>query len=599
MIEGVLIMLTVVLTVASVIAIIVTAARDRSPAAADPGIGTVRRLFLYLLAAAGLVTAANGASWLVQAAFGVLTPLADLSRATTVALGIALTTVGTPTWLVFWLLAQRSVRDHPVEVRYLMRKLYLYGLMTGAAIATLVAAVRVLAWALGATAFDPAPMATLVVWGAIWVGHGALEAREGQATDVARIVRQLHTYVLLLLGLTSMAFAGADVIRQVLAAAYDAWFGGPLVFSSQPVLWDDAVRVGIAGTLVGGALWGGYGQRVARPDRDGWPRTAYLYAFGILPGTVAVVAATSVGLYQLLQWGFGVPGVATAYERFAVLPGVLATLVVAGGVWGFHGVVARREAAAAPIRARAGRRISGHLLAAVGLGALVTGLTYLISTVLGLLASTSGPNLRGDRWRDPLILAVTLLAVGAPLWASAWRGLQRRARADPAEERPALTRRVYLYAITTASVVAAQVASSVELYRWLAAVLGDDAVARTSWLFRAREGLAIAATAAAVGVFHALVLRADRRTAPAALEAEVPAAPDVVLLVRGTDVAAARAWARDQAGRVTIWVRAEEGPATFAPAAVERALEAVPDGVPRALVRADLDAVEVVAVRSD
>ena len=108
--------------VAAVLSVAATArdARDeRAPD--DPGIGTVRRLFVYVLAFLGLMFAATGVSLLITGVLEVVIERVIVSqRSEALSTALAFTVVGTPAWVVFALLAQRSLAQHPAEAWALM-----------------------------------------------------------------------------------------------------------------------------------------------------------------------------------------------------------------------------------------------------------------------------------------------------------------------------------------------------------------------------------------------------------------------------------------------------------------------------------------------
>ena len=590
MILGIPFALMLLLVVGSAIAVIVVAARDRNPPL-DPGMGTVRRLFVYLLAALGLVAGANGVTWLLQAVAGAALGVAELTSDTTIALGVALGAVGVPAWLAFWGVARRSIRADAHEARFLLRQVYLYVLLTAALATATVAAVEVVAAALGVATRSPvAPAAVLVVWLAVWAFHGRVESGEPPATEAGRTLRLLHVYVVAVVALAVLALATGSAVRLVLDEAYRTLVGQPALWSTSAPLASDALRLAVASALVAGAVWWWYGYRLARPASDGWPRAVATYAFGVFPGAAAVVAAVSVLVYQALQVAFGA---GPAVERFAVLPLVLASIVVGGGVWAVHDARARAEAVLDPDQARAGRRISSHLLATIGLVAVAVGLIQALVAAFGALAP-AGATLRGDAWRDPTILALTLLAVGGPLWVDRWRSLQRGARAAAEVERAAVARRVYLTLAFGIGVAAGLVAASVALYEIVVAVLGGRGLAV---LWDVRVPLATALVASAVGGYHGAVLREDREAlAAAAPRPARRARPEVLVLARRSDEAAVRLLEAGWGGGVTVGWRLDDG---GPPAAVD--VEALLDRLeevasPRVAVVVGSDLVEVVPV---
>lgn len=589
MIVGILLLLVSFLAVGSAVAVVLAAARDRV-ARADPGLGTARRFFVYLLAALGLVASANGVAWLLQALVGVVVRAPELTRDTTIALGVALTAVGVPAWLAFWGVAQRAVRAKPHEAAFLLRQVYLYGMLSASLATAAVAAAEVLAAVLGVASRHPAaPVATFVVWAAVWALLARVERAEPPATEAGCTLRLLHVYGVAVVALAVLALATGSALQQALDAAYRTLVGQAPLWSTTSPLASDVLRLAAATAAVAAVVWWWYGHRLARPATDGWPRAAATYAFGIFPGAAAVVGAASVLLYQALQAGFGA---GTAVERFAVLPGVVATFVVGGGVWAVHDARARAEAALDPDPARAGRRTSDHLLATIGLIAVAVGLVQALAAAFGALAPAAA-TLAGDAWRNPTILALTLLAVGGPLWALVWRRLQRCAYAEP-DERAAGARRLYLTIAFGVGVAAALVAASAALYEVVVAVLDGRGLAV---LGDVRFGLATALVAAAVGGYHGAVLREDRAALAAAPRAVARAHPEVVVLARRGDAEVVRRLEARWGAGVTVWWR-EDGDAPEARDLDVEALAARLEGVaaPRAIVWMGTEGVEVVPV---
>ena len=91
----------------------------------DEGIGSVRRLFIYALALIGVTFAAVGISMITEGTLDALVgDVLLLERREGLAVALAFTVVGTPAWLLFMLLAQRSVASHAVERRSQARRLY-------------------------------------------------------------------------------------------------------------------------------------------------------------------------------------------------------------------------------------------------------------------------------------------------------------------------------------------------------------------------------------------------------------------------------------------------------------------------------------------
>src|SRR3972149_6839027 len=230
------------LVLVGIVAVIVASARH-GVQEADQGIGTVRRIFVSVLSLAGLATSGLGMVLLVRFLLDSVFGRAALAvEQSTLALGIALTVVGTPVWLGFWWMAHRAVRAHPVERRALARKVYLYVILGGAALASAGGAISFLQWALGTGDFSGTPPALVLVWGALWAHHWRLEDQEGELTDVTITIRRLYIYLLALFGLALLATGAGSVLRLALDGAYRSLFGAPTLVAGAHPGWRARTR---------------------------------------------------------------------------------------------------------------------------------------------------------------------------------------------------------------------------------------------------------------------------------------------------------------------------------------------------------------------
>ena len=351
-----------------------------------PGIGTVRRLFYYGLAFVALMVAASGVILLVS---GIVEGLSGarvlLGNGTELALGLALTLVGTPIWLFQWRFAQRATAEFPVETRAISRKLYVYVVMGVAAALGALGAVWLLSWVLGAREFEGTFVAFPIVWGAVWALHWRTATLERESTEGGRTVRRLYLYLAALYGLSILAVSVGSVLHQALGAAYDGLFEPGATLAGGRTVWGDAARTSVASAVVGGALWWWHWLRQARGDVESVLRQVYLYLFAVLGGAIAVVSALSVVLYRALQWVIGEPEAAAAGDHFRFLAATLGTLVVGGAVWVYHWAVSQEEAGAGIGGPGGARRVYNYLVAALGLGTLAGGLVILFATFLTLI----------------------------------------------------------------------------------------------------------------------------------------------------------------------------------------------------------------------
>ncbi len=491
---------------------------------ADPGIGVLRRLYYYVLGLAALSVGASGVSLvlrgLLETASGERTLAGGESQ---LALALALTLVGVPLWLYLWSLAQRSVRQHPVEAGALIRKLYVYLVLGGAAAIAAGSLAEFSAALLGVGDFRLGGLAAPVVMAGVWALHWRNETVEGQPTEVARLARRLYVYITAGYGLVMASVGAGMTLAGLLTAAYDA-AAGTAVLAPGGVPWGREAREGAALVLVGGAWWAWHWFRLANADGPSDLRQIYLYVFAVLAGAVTGVVGLSLILQGTLQWAIGDAEAATAASHFRLIPGALTALVLGAGVWGYHAAVIHDEPGVLAGGQSAARRVYRYLTAAVGLATLASGLVLLLGAALGVITPQADPPIAGgDWWKEPFSWGATLTFVGGLLWGRYWRVLQIAAAAQAVEERGSQSRRTYLYAVAGVAVLIALGNLSALLFVLFRDLLEGRLAAST--LHESKWFVGTLLMAGAIGVYHWLTLRQDREVAPAEPEAAPTPSP--------------------------------------------------------------------------
>lgn len=321
-----------IVLVAAVVFALVTARRgttledDLGDAPHDDGIGTVRRLFIYTLALVGLIIAAVGVSMVIAGALDAITGRVIFAeRRQGLAVALAFSVVGGPAWLLFAWLTQRSLRDHDVERRSQLRRLYL-GLARGVAVAVIatnaITAGRMVA---GIEGFRGAPWGALVTWVAVWAVHERLARAEPPPTTVTRLLDRLTAYFGTLLGLALLLSGAVGVLAAPLSALYDRAFRESMVMGD----WSESLRASLVVMLVGGALWSWHWLRdLAQRDRLTTLWLTQVFLFGVLLGVALALVPAALAVYATLEWFFGQPAADTAAAHFGDMPSTLATLAI-------------------------------------------------------------------------------------------------------------------------------------------------------------------------------------------------------------------------------------------------------------------------------
>ena len=492
-----------------VAAVMAVRRRDDDGDEAEPGIGTVRRLFYYGIAFLALVFIGVGLAMLIggvlDAAFGDL--LIEASD-TQLAIALAFTVVGAPAWLIFALLAQRSVQQHEVERRSQARRLYL-SLARGLALSiVMVAATSIGFFLVGVDDFNGDPWGWFLAWGGIWIVHDRLAASEVPPTRTTRLLDRLYLYYASVISLGTLISGTVGALYLPLSSAYDRLFREELVSRA----WTEDLRSALVLVVVGGVVWSWHWlRRLARRDAGTTLWYTYLFIAGVAAAVAMTVGSLGTLLYAVLQWFFGDPGSDTAADHFASAPAMISLIVVGGLSWGYHRAVL--EEGSPEERWSEPERIYRYLVAAAGLLSLAAGGVALIGGTLDALAPRAGELLRTtDEWRNAIVLGVTLVVVGAPLWARYWSQVQHEVDIRGDVERSALPRRIFVFAVFGLAALVVLINLTIVLYQLFEGVL--EGSLSSEFLRDTRYSIALVLVAGAVAMQYWLVLREDQRATP-------------------------------------------------------------------------------------
>ena len=506
-----------ILVIAVVYAVVSRRRREGTPEA-DPGMGTIRRLYFYIVSFVALMMAATGATLIIQFVLEELFGSQRLTHSNTpLAVGASLLIVGLPLWIVHWIIVQRRVREMPVERRSLLRKAYIY-LGMGVSVGFVIAgSIGLLEWAFREDSFSGFAWGAIIVWGAIWAFHWRIEEAEGQATIETRGIRRFYLYLVSLVALAIAAVGFGQAISIILLEGYESLVSTTVLLpgESESGLWRAPMRSSLSLALVGSAVWAGHWLYMARKDYGSVLRQVYLYIFAILGGAISILVALGFIINGVLAWLIGASIDEATQTYFRFLPGSLALLSIGLGLWAYHWTTVQKEAEVSPHEAEGVRRAYAYILSALGMGALVVAIGVLVNTALAVIFEGSRELIAGRGiWRAPIALSITLGILGAPLWGYYWRSIQQRVSTIGAEERESLARRVYIFAALGIGALALLGSGSTLLFFFLRDLLGDGLSFDT--LRDAKGAIDIIVAVAIFLPYHWLVYRQDRQAAPEA-----------------------------------------------------------------------------------
>jgi hypothetical protein len=233
-------------------------------------------------------------------------------------------------------------------------------------------------------------------------------------------------------------------------------------------------------------------------------RKFYLYATIFITTLLAVTNATFIlaGIFRraldLLPMGD--------------LRDVLPVVIVAALLWAYHSAIIwgdARVAGEAPRQAGI-RRLYLYLIAAIGLAALLVGLSGDLSVLIRSLSAAPF----GSSLREQLAWFTAAMVAGLPVWILPWRQVELGAEASGpagAEERRSIVRKIYLYFYLFVATMAVLSGVVCIVYRLLSLLLGE--ATGGNLLSDLGQAIAFSLIAAGVWLYHGFVLRGDGQLA--------------------------------------------------------------------------------------
>ena len=465
--------------------------RDRGPT--ESGAVSIRRFFLYSLMLGTLILSGLGIAGVVSAAASA--SLLVTKDSTAIAMSLAFVLVGVPVYGGLAFFAAGRLREDPMEQRSLGWAFYLTVALVGSLVTTMSVGGGFLTALVVDARFDRTLFVHLVVWGSVWIGHWLV---------VSRREPKLGASAHLLLGSAAGLIVTAGGVAGLLVAAlrqiYDVFWTTTIVGGGVEDIVGSVIVV-----IIGIPVWWWYWFRHARGiDRTPmW--TAYVLLLGVLGGVVATVSGAGVMVYGVLEWFIGDPAVSSAGSHFMFLPASLGIVATGGAVWAYHAAVLgsrdRRERTEVD-------RIYDYLLAGVGLTVGAAGIVTIVAVALGSIAGGDVTSSAGNA----VAAAITLLAVGLPLWWKYWSLIIDRRDVDPSGELSSITRRIYIFGLFGAAGVVAVISLIVVLFVVIEDLLDGTSGRGTLGSVAVPVGLLV--TAGTLAWYHFAVFREDRADAP-------------------------------------------------------------------------------------
>lgn len=551
-------LLLLVLLLLGLVVGVTTVARIRSRRPGGPGPRTswMRELFDDVLLLVAVVVSSLGAAGLLgQLLDRYVTGGALVLGSVEAARNGAFLVVGLPLGLFAGLGVRRALRDDPAgRSPFGWTAFVTAGCLVSLAVA-MSAVHDVLVWAAGVAPENPRALGRAVVWSLGWLVLWRLDRRLTPAVHAAP-----HLLVGSALGLGTTVVGAVGVVGN----ASDIVLGLRRDIGVDP---QDQIRRAAVTLLVGAAVWALYWWRHASSYPRGPLTDVYALAAGTLAGVIAGIVGAVGALGDVLVWTLGTPSAGSGAEHFRSTPHLVATAAAGALMWWYHsGLLARRAGAAAVVRDEA-HRLRDYATAALGLVTACVGGALLVVALVE--TATRSVAVAGTPAVDAALVAVSVLAVGAPVWWFAWRSARAACRAAAGPERASVTRRTYLVAVTGVGVLGAVGALIGVVYLFLEDLFAGAVALAT--LRSMRYALGVLVVASAVAGAHAVLLRAER-----ALRSSTALRVRYVVLVGAQDPALACEVAAMTRARVLSWPRTDAVAPAWSASDVARVVAASP-----------------------
>lgn len=501
-----------------------------------PSTFSIRRLFQYLLLFGLLIVSATGISGLIGRLFDsgqvIAESRSDLARDLTFVI------IGIPLYIAVGLWTRRTLNHDPSERHSAAWNTYLTVTSVSALATSMTSAYSVLNWAIGNAAFSGQQLSSFLVWSLVWIAHWQL-IQSNSTEDDARI----HYVIGSLIGLGTLSFGLGGLISSIARLGIETDEKALLVQTTNPTIKF------IILVIVGLPVWYQYWLAKALNSTRELIWYSYVLLIGVAGGFITLVVSSSVVIYDLLVWTVGDPQEELASKHFdssaAALGGVIAGLAV----WWYHGRVVNTLKASSIKSRDEIRRVYEYIISGISLISAAAGLMMIIVAILESV--TPGEIVSTTSSSNTLMIAITLILVGAPIWYFFWSRIEAHV-VEGGEEISSPTRRIFLLMLFGVASVAAVISLLTAVFILLDNLLNNQLGLET--LREMRFALAILLSNAGIGWYHWSIYRQERSVDIRKSERE-----RFIVLVGPKDKELVALLKREFSGQVQMWRALQDG----------------------------------------
>ncbi|MGA0443132.1 MAG: DUF5671 domain-containing protein [Candidatus Nanopelagicaceae bacterium] len=490
---------------------------------------SIRRLFHYSLLYFSVIVAGFGVSGLLGRTLDFSQVIAE-SR-TDLARNLSFAIVGVPLVYLFARWSSKNLRDDSTERSSLAWQAYL----TITSITSLVIALNglhdTLSWLIGNDPYRGDAISKLLVWSIIWIFHLRLSAQAGEANRAQYLIGSV-------IGLSILAVGLGGVIANSLEALINTSKEVISIERTNPIV-NSSITV-----LLGAPVWVIYWLRGALSFTRDFLWHAYIFLAGIAASFITTVVGFSVVLYDVLVWFFGDIGNQSATQHFFTSANAVGAALSGLAIWSYHRALIQEESERTELR-----RIYEYIVTGVSLIAASLGIMMII--VAAIESITPNDIASASEGTNSLVLAMTLLIVGAPFWWGFWNRLERAVLKNQSDlSSPA--RRIYLLMLFGVAGVAAVVSLITAIFLFFDDLLNSELAQTTFRDMRFAFGILI--TNAAISGYHWTIYKSERDT-----PVEIFRRGRHITLVGPSDAHIVQLLKEQLGGNVQLWVSPDSG----------------------------------------
>lgn len=490
---------------------------------------SIRRLFHYSLLYFSVIISGFGVSGLLGRTLDFGKVIAE-SR-TDLARNLSFAIVGVPLVYLFARWSNKNLREDSTERTSLAWHAYL----TITSITSLVIALNglhdTLSWLIGNDAYRGNALAQLLIWSVIWLFHLRLSREAGDANRAQYLIGSGIGLSILTVGLGGLV---ANTLEQLINVNQEIIS----IERTDPIL-NSAITI-----LMGLPVWIIYWIRGALTLTRDFLWHAYVFLAGIAASFITTVAGFSVVLYDVLVWFIGDTKNQSATQHFFTTANAVGAALSGLAIWSYHRSLIQEEAARTELRRIYEYIVTGVSLIAASLGILM----IIVAAIESVTPSDISTTREGS---NSLILAVTLLFVGAPLWWMFWNRIEHAVLRDKADL-ASPTRRIYLLMLFGVAGVAAVISLITLIFLFFDDLLNSELSGTTFRDMRFAVGILI--TNAAISGYHWTIYKSERET-----RVEIFRRGRHITLVGPSDAHIAQLLKEQLGGNVQLWVSPDSG----------------------------------------